>query len=195
MLLAVLLARGFAPALFFPTDARPHSAHGPGARAEYSQGLDVFQIPQPTPDFSFADASGRPMTLAAFRGRDVLLNIWATWCIPCRKEMPALDRLAQTLGGPNFVVLPLSIDRGGVAVVRHFFRELDLGALPIFVDRSANVTSALAVPGLPTTFLLDRNGREIARKIGPADWADPQMRALIRRVLAPRGNGTKEARL
>src|SRR3546814_1814786 len=104
------------------------------------------------------------MTLKAFDGRFVLLNIWATWCVPCREEMPSLDRLQAGLGGPDFVVVPLSIDREGLPAVKAFYEELGLKALGIYVDQSGRASGKLGAAGIPTTLLVDREGREIGRK-------------------------------
>ncbi len=118
----------------------------------------------------FVDGDGRRMSLADFRGKQVLLNIWATWCGPCREEMPALDRLQTQLGGPDFEVVALSIDREGVDAVRDFYAELGIEALRIYVDVSTMAPVNLNVRGVPTTLLVDRNGREIGRYAGPAEW-------------------------
>jgi thiol-disulfide isomerase/thioredoxin len=139
--------------------------------------------PRELPDLGFVDGDGRAASLADFRGRVVLLNLWATWCVPCRREMPALERLQAKLGGAEFVVLPLSIDRGGLPPVKRFYEELGLAALGIFVDQSGAATSKLGTTGVPTTLMIDREGREIGRKIGPADWDSPEMIALIREYL------------
>lgn len=120
----------------------------------------------------FVDADGRPMSLADFRGKQVLLNIWATWCGPCREEMPTLDRLQTRLGGAEFEVVALSIDREGLNVVRDFYAELELNALRIYLDTSTMTPINLNVLGVPTTLLLDRNGRELGRYTGPAEWDD-----------------------
>lgn len=163
---------------------------GPSERAAGGLGENLFALqllakPRPMPALAFADRDGHPLTLADFHGRVVLLNIWATWCVPCRQEMPALDRLEEKLGGRNFLVLPVSIDQGGVAAVEQFYRRLGLKRLAIYVDAAAHVSGALALPGVPTSFLVDAAGREVARKIGPAAWDGPQMTALIRRYLPP----------
>jgi thiol-disulfide isomerase/thioredoxin len=130
----------------------------------------ALPVPRPVAAFSFTDHDDAPLTLADFHGRVVLLNLWATWCGPCRKEMPALDRLQEKLGGSGFTVLPLSIDhRGGDAVAR-FYRELGLKSLGIYLDKSANVTYAVNAVGMPTTLLIDTQGRELGRVIGPAEW-------------------------
>lgn len=139
------------------------------------------------PNLAFEDGAGRSRSLADFRGRHVLLNVWATWCTPCREEMPALSRLQQKLGGPVFEVLPLSIDAGGAEAVRRFYGEIGVDALGIYVDRTMQATSALQMLGVPTTLLLDREGREIARHVGPAEWDGPTAVAAIRRLTSGRG--------
>jgi thiol-disulfide isomerase/thioredoxin len=145
------------------------------------------------PEIRFQDEEGRDLTLNNFRGRAVLLNVWATWCVPCRKEMPALDRLQAKLGGDEFLVIPMSIDREGVAAVKRFYQELGLEKLGIYVDPSGKGSRVLAIPGVPTTLLVDRQGREVARKMGPAEWDAPEMVALIERTKhgrsASEGNG------
>lgn len=147
---------------------------------------------RPVPELHFVDGDGRAMTLANFRGRAVLLNIWATWCVPCRKEMPTLDRLQAKLGGPEFQVVTLSIDRGGVPVVKQFYEELGLKSLGIYVDQSGQAASALGAVGIPTTLLVDREGREIGRKVGPAEWDSPNVTDVIREHLLTRRPGDSE---
>jgi thiol-disulfide isomerase/thioredoxin len=113
----------------------------------------------------------------------VLLNVWATWCTPCRKEMPALDRLQQQLGGRDFEVVALSIDRGGNPAVAAFYREMDLRALAVYVDPTSEATSTLRTVGIPTTLLVDRQGRELWRKTGPAEWDRADFVELLRSYL------------
>lgn len=140
-------------------------------------------VPQPVPDIRFQDAEGRPRTLSDFRGKVVLLNVWATWCAPCRKEMPALDRLQQMLGGPDFQVVALSIDSGGAAAVRRFYDEIGIRTLATYVDPSTEATGKLRTLGIPTTLLLDREGRERWRKTGPAEWDTPEIIESLRAKL------------
>src|SRR5262249_38928262 len=116
--------------------------------------LSVFNQPRAVPEIHFANQEGDELTLADFRGRVVLLNVWATWCVPCRKEMPALERLQARIGGEDFLVIPLSIDREGVAPVKRFYQELGLEKLGIYVDPSGKGSRALAIPGVPTTLLI-----------------------------------------
>ncbi len=143
----------------------------------------VLDRPRPLPEIAFADGGGRTLSLADFRGRTVLLNLWATWCVPCRKEMPSLDRLQGRLGGGDFIVVPVSLDRAGVAAVRRFYREVGVENLGIFVDPAGGTPHALGIPGVPTTLLIDREGREVARKMGEAEWDGPEMVGLIRRLI------------
>jgi len=149
--------------------------------------LRVHAAPITVPPFAFEDAAGQRRSLADFRGRYVLLNVWATWCAPCREEMPALARLQAKLGGPQFEVLALSIDSGGAQAVKQFFAEVGVEGLAIYVDRSLQVYSALRVLGVPTTVLLDREGREIARHVGPAEWDGPQAVQSIQRLMSGAG--------
>ena len=135
--------------------------------------------PQPLPDLAFEDAKGGERALADFRGKIVLLNIWATWCVPCREEMPALDRLQQKLGGQGFEVLALSIDAGGVPAVKRFYEEIGIRSLAIYVDRTARATESLRAVGVPTTLLIDRQGREIGRRSGAALWDGPEAIRMI----------------
>jgi thiol-disulfide isomerase/thioredoxin len=146
-------------------------------------GMTLHDAPRELPELRFTDGSGKPLSLADFRGKLVLLNLWATWCGPCREEMPTLDRLQAELGGPDFEVVALSIDRAGIAVVDAFYAEIGVGNLARYIDESGRVTQELSALGLPTTLLLDREGREIARHVGPAEWDRPAMVAFFRRQL------------
>jgi thiol-disulfide isomerase/thioredoxin len=141
-------------------------------------------VPRPVPELRFVDGEGKPRSLADFRGRAILLNVWATWCAPCREEMPALDHVQATLGGPDFDVVALSIDRGGVAAVKPFYEELDLRALRIYVDTSGESLAKLGAVGIPLTLLVDPQGRELWRVLGPTKWDQPEVLDRIRRDLA-----------
>ncbi|WP_237181155.1 TlpA family protein disulfide reductase [Roseomonas haemaphysalidis] len=140
--------------------------------------------PKPVPPLSFTDADGKPYDLGAFPGRMLLVNLWATWCAPCVKEMPALDRAQQALGDENWAVLPLSSDRGGAAQVTPFFERTGLKHLKIWLDPRGAAARAVGARGLPTTLVIDRQGQEVARLEGDAEWDSPamlgQLQALAR---------------
>ncbi|MGL4287293.1 MAG: TlpA family protein disulfide reductase [Phreatobacter sp.] len=140
----------------------------------------LHETPKPVPEIHFVDGDGRSSTLAEFRGKALLLNVWATWCLPCRKEMPALDRLQAELGGPDFMVVALSIDRAGAEAVRKFYAEVGITRLAIAVDSSARALRDLGIFGIPVTLLVDRDGSELGRLIGPAEWDSPEMLAFLR---------------
>ncbi|MBN9075140.1 MAG: redoxin [Rhizobiales bacterium 65-79] len=156
------------------------AAAQPAAAVEPPQNFAVHEAPQPLPDIRFQGNGGQPRTLADFSGKVVLLNIWATWCAPCRKEMPTLDRLQAELGGPDFEVVALSMDRAGPEAVTKFFGEIGVKHLALNIDASSKTMFALGVFGLPTTLLIDRDGREIGRLVGPAEWDAPDMVEFLR---------------
>ena len=135
------------------------------------------------PLISLTTGTGAHVGVESMRGRMVVLNIWATWCSPCRKEMPALDRLQQKLGGADFQVVALSIDGGGTAAVRGFYDEIGIRTLAIYVDPTTEATGKLRTVGIPTTLLLDREGRERWRKTGPAEWDSPEIVESLRAKL------------
>lgn len=139
---------------------------------------------QPVADFEFEVANGTVVHLSDFRGRTVLLNLWATWCAPCRAEMPMLDRLQAQLGGPEFELVAVAVDRGGMPAVQRFFNENGIANLAAYVGDPGNVMGVLGVVGLPTTLLIDAEGREVFRVIGPARWDSPEMVARVQAQLA-----------
>nr|WP_281722578.1 TlpA disulfide reductase family protein [Nitrosomonas nitrosa] len=149
-------------------------------------------VPRHLPLFFFtSDASG-PMTLRQFRGRIVLLNVWATWCPTCRRELPTLDRVRKKLGGKEFEVVALSIDRDGAEAIAPFFSEIGIKNLGIYIDRRGTVLGEYTIVGLPTTLIINRDGREIGRLTGPADWDTPEVAAMLRRIIAGRSNARIE---
>jgi thiol-disulfide isomerase/thioredoxin len=154
------------------------------AGADALQNLVRHKTPVTLPQLHFLDGAGQDRTLDNFRGKVVLLNLWATWCGPCRTEMPILDRLQAELGGPDFEVLPLSIDRRGAEAVRKFYADLGIKHLNIYIDPSSKAGFGLGFLGLPTTILIDREGREVGRLVGPAEWDAPEVIALIKSLIA-----------
>ncbi|MBV6486666.1 MAG: Thiol-disulfide oxidoreductase ResA [Pseudorhodoplanes sp.] len=144
----------------------------------------LHEAPKPIASIAFEDGQGRPRSLAEFRGKVVLLNIWATWCGPCRREMPSLDRLQGLLGGSDFEVVALSIDRAGLEVVRKFYADVGIRNIAIYIDSSGKATRELATVGVPATLLIDRTGRELGRLVGPAEWDEPDIVQFLKRVIA-----------
>jgi thiol-disulfide isomerase/thioredoxin len=137
--------------------------------------LRLLDEPYPLPDISFQDSFGRNTKLSDFHGKIVLLNIWATWCSPCREEMPALDRLQARLGSKDFLVLPVSTDTGGVDQVQDFYTTASIKSLGVYVDPTGKAEGDLRIIGYPTTFVVDRKGRAIGLIIGPAEWDSNKM--------------------
>ena len=146
--------------------------------------------PKPVPALSFLDGAGKEVSLADFAGEVVVLNLWATWCAPCRDEMPSLDRLQARFGGNGLEVVALSLDRGDVAKVRDFYEELGISSLAIYHDPNSRAGRELGAPGLPTTIVIDRSGREVGRLLGPAEWDSDEAIAVIEQLV---GSGNSEA--
>ncbi len=144
--------------------------------------------PMRLPDLAFTDAAGTPKKLSDWRGRTVLVNLWATWCVPCRKEMPALDALQAKLGSPDFEVVAVNIDTRDLDKPKAFYKEEGLNRLAFFSDSKAKVFQDLKgvgrALGMPTTVLVDGEGCEIASLAGPAEWASEDAVRLISAALA-----------
>jgi thiol-disulfide isomerase/thioredoxin len=151
--------------------------------------LTMATVPLRMPDLSFEDADGKTRKLSEWRGKTVLLNLWATWCVPCRKEMPALDSLQAKLGGENFEVVAVNIDTRDPEKPKNFLREANLTRLGYFTDSKAKVFQDLKsigrALGMPTSVLIDGQGCEIATLAGPAEWASDDALKLIRAATQP----------
>jgi thiol-disulfide isomerase/thioredoxin len=147
------------------------------------------------PDLAFKDAQGHDRKLSDWRGRTVLLNLWATWCVPCRKEMPALDALEGQLGGPKFQVVAIDIDTGDAEKPLAFVKDVGATHLAYYADQSAKVFQELKLAGkafgMPTTLIVDRSGCEIGEMAGPAEWASADGVRLISAV-ADNGGTVKQ---
>lgn len=130
-------------------------------------------------EISFVDASGAPKSLADFKGRAVLLNLWATWCAPCREEMPSLDRLQKQLGSDTFEVVALAVDRGGTEAAGKFLKGINVKTLKLYADPTTKSATALRVLGMPTTILINKDGKEAGRLAGPATWDSDDAKMLI----------------
>ncbi len=147
----------------------------------------VSPDPAPLPNLSFRKADGTPTDLAAFRGRTLLVNLWATWCAPCKEEMPALNNLQAALGGPDFEVVAINIDTRNLDKPKAWLKEAGIDALAAYADPSAKVFQQLKgaskAQGMPTTLLVDGEGCELGLLHGPADWASPEAKALVKAAL------------
>jgi thiol-disulfide isomerase/thioredoxin len=137
------------------------------------------------PHIEFLDEDGEKLTLEAFRGRIVLLNLWATWCTPCVAEMPTLDRLQEMAAGHGVVVLALSLDSGGAKKVREFYDENGIENLDVYVDPTMRAQNDFGVLGLPTTILIDREGRDRGRVSGPVEWDEERALDVVIRADKP----------
>jgi len=145
------------------------------------------------PDLTFEDANGKPKKLSDWRGKTVLLNLWATWCVPCRKEMPALDELQSKLGGKDFEVVAVNIDTRDPDKPKNFLKDANLTKLGYFTDQKAKVFQDLKsigrALGMPTSVLVDAQGCEIGTIAGPAEWASEDAMKLIKAAVKPAAAG------
>ncbi len=149
----------------------------PRSSAAQTPNVPPFYLtePRPLPNFTFTNQAGHPRSLSSFHGKFILLNIWATWCIPCRKEMPTLDRLQATLGDKQFEIVPVSIDSGGLKAVQKFYTGIHIQHLGIFLDPSGSAMQILNLEGLPTSFLINPAGQQIGRETGGTVWDTPSV--------------------
>ena len=141
--------------------------------------------PAPPPPFAFTDAEGKEHGAADFAGQGLVVNLWATWCLPCIAEMPALDRAQAALAEEGVRVLALSSDREGRAKVEPFYRDHGIRHLGLWLDPRGAAQRALGARGLPTTLIIDRKGQERARLEGSAEWDRPELLAAVRRLVGP----------
>ncbi|MGC9368642.1 MAG: TlpA family protein disulfide reductase [Paracoccaceae bacterium] len=138
---------------------------------------------KPVPEAELLDAEGGAQSLEQYRGKVVVLNFWATWCAPCRKEMPSLDRLQAELGGDDFAVVTVATGRNSVTAIRKFFEETGVESLPVLRDPQQALAREMAVLGLPITVILDREGNEIARLRGDAEWDSDSAKAIVQALV------------
>jgi thiol-disulfide isomerase/thioredoxin len=151
--------------------------------------VTMATTPLKLPDLAFEDADGKPKKLSDWRGKTVLVNLWATWCVPCRKEMPALEGLQKKLQGPNFEVVAINIDTRDPDKPKTFLKEANLTKLGYFTDTKAKVFQDLKAigraVGMPTSVLIDGQGCEIGTIAGPAEWASDDAVALVKAAVKP----------
>ena len=142
--------------------------------------FNYFKTPVVMPELNFVNGKNRALNLESFRGKVILLNIWATWCGPCREEMPALDRLQVTLGSADFEVVALAIDVGQINIIEDFYEQLGLNSLAIYHDSTGSASFKLNVNGIPATYLIDREGKGLGGVVGPVEWDNPGIVKEIR---------------
>lgn len=156
--------------------------------------MQIHKLPIPVQPVSFAESNGRQLGLSDFKGKHILVNVWATWCPPCRKEMPALDRLQAKLGvkaEPEIVAI--SVDAVSFDQLHAFYSVLGISNMAVYKGNEADIFQALRIVGLPTTLLIDHNGQEIARLIGPAAWDGPEIVAQLSTLVADPATGKQAA--
>lgn len=162
-----------------PVAAKPESVAETGSLIAFVR----KNPPEALPDITFNDADGKTLSLSSFKGRTVLLNLWATWCGPCREEMPSLDRLQAALGSDKFEVVALSLDRAGIEASKKFLDDVKAKNLKLYIDPTTKQGLALKLVGMPTTILINKEGREIGRLAGGAEWDSADAKKLIEAVI------------
>ena len=179
--------------------SKPVASAAPGASAmaqtaplnglaAYAKGAVAAFVARPepvaVPAIAMQDGDAKPLALEDWQGKIVLLNLWATWCAPCLKEMPALDRLKAALGGADFDVIALNIDKGSTEKPKKFLSDAGITSLTFMRDPTAKAFAVIQSAGMPTTLLIGRDGRELGRLVGPAEWDLDEAKALVRAAIA-----------
>ncbi len=145
--------------------------------------LAVHETPKPAGASGFTDRDGGSHSLADWQGRVVLLNFWAVSCVPCREEMPSLNRLEKEMGGEDFAVVPVAFGYNHPGGLARFLTNYEIDALPVLLDPDRKLSAEMGVIAPPVTMILDRKGREVARYIGGADWASDEAKAVLQAVI------------
>ncbi len=173
---AVLLFAGAALFLLAP-------AMDPGGSSGGPRGFSLAAFPSEAPEARFKGPNGKRLSLEDFRGRVVLLNIWATWCGPCRSEMPSLDRLQALHGADGLDVIAVSVDREGAGIVSAYYRKSGIRNLKLYVDSDRATQSAFNPDGIPMSVLIDREGNVVGEMTGAARWDSAEAVELVQRYL------------
>jgi thiol-disulfide isomerase/thioredoxin len=165
-----------------------------GANAAFAGGLDALRVgemkrltledPAPVSAASFSDEAGVAHSLADWRGKVVLLNLWSVTCMPCREEMPALNTLQRDIGWGDFAVVPVAFGYNRIPAVERFFEKYKVTDLPVLLDPERALSADMGVMAAPVSILIDRQGNEIGRLVGGADWSTPEAKALIEALIA-----------
>ena len=174
-----------ATAIIALTPARHAVADNPPLTGWMEQFI-LNETPLPVPKTAMQNGAGETVTLNSFRGKVLLINFWATWCAPCIREMPSLDRLQAAMNGQNFQVIAINSDRQGSKVAQPFLEKLGIQHLDIFIDENMTIGRALGVKGLPASFLISADGRVLGRLDGLAEWDTPETFALVQYYLKKR---------
>lgn len=146
-------------------------------------GFAVPDQPAPAPEITFVDSAGKTGALSDYRGKITAVHFWATWCTPCRGELPSVDAMNANLAGANFMILPLSVDRDGPDAVSAFYRDNNIKSLPVYIDEGLKAFRSFKLGGIPATIFIDAEGREIARVLGERNWSDPAVAAVVRKLI------------
>lgn len=161
----------------------PGALAAPPMEGQFAEDFTLLDPPAKVPPIALRALDGARVRLGDFAGQVVLVNFWATWCAPCVREMPSLDRLQAELAGEGLIVAAVSVDRGGAAAVEPFAAKYGLAHLRLLLDPKSEVARALGLPGLPTSYVLDRGGDVVGVLTGPAEWDSPEAKALLRHYL------------
>ncbi|MDG1709129.1 MAG: TlpA disulfide reductase family protein [Emcibacteraceae bacterium] len=164
---------------FYDLGNTPNSDIPQGLTAGAMKRFEIYDSPKPAPTTNFQDAEGNQVSFADFKGKVILVNLWATWCAPCIKEMPDLNKLQESLGGDEFEVVLLSENQDGIESSLKFLNDNNITHLNTYHDTNRGVARTLKSNALPTSFLIDANGAEVGRLIGPAEWNSGDAKALI----------------
>ncbi len=187
--MATIISRVLYTALFVFANATGAALAADIAALEAMREGDMRKLifhaePKPVEDVEFGDLDGGSHRLADYAGKWVVLNFWATWCVPCRKEMPMLDNLQAELGGEDFAVVTIATGRNAPQAITRFFEETGVTNLPTYVDPRHGLAAVMGIVGLPVTVILDPEGREVARLIGEAEWDGENARAILAALMA-----------
>ena len=180
VLLYAALTLGANPAAAIDTETRQTILD---MRVDDMRKLKILEEPAELVTMEFEDVDGNKMTFADTNGQFRLVNFWATWCAPCREEMPQLDALQEAMGGDDFQVLTIATGRNRLSGIKKFYAKAEVTNLPILLDPKGKLAVQMGALGLPVTVLLDRDGREIARLTGGADWASENAMAVLRALM------------